>query len=361
MVTSEQVNDREREPFRENVAGEGPSLEPDSAFASVVGSLRKRIRATLAPMLQGHSECALIGFPDSSNVGDSAIWLGELAWLEAAGVRVAYRCHDYSYDRQVLELSTQKGVILFHGGGNLGDVWPRVQRFRERVIRDFAHRPIVQLPQTIHFGNREALAQARSVFDNHPDFTILVRDEASLAVAQNEFRATSILSPDMAFYLGSIPRPRQPDVDVLWLRRTDLEAVERDHAGRAMEATVTDWLDSRTPALRRVRNGLNTVAIRRPRRLRVLRRMAEATYDIQARQRTNFGCRLLARGRVVITDRLHGHILCLLLGIPHVVLDNNYGKLRNFYQTWTRPARQVRWVESAADAFAAARQLLGRG
>jgi len=360
MVRVEQVSALEEESLGDGVASEMSAPETGSSSESLIGSLRERIRATLTPILHGQTECALIGFPDSSNVGDSAIWLGELAWLKAAGVRVAYRCHDYSYVRHVLELSTRTGVILFHGGGNLGDVWPRVQRFRERVIRDFPDRPIVQLPQTIHFGDREALARARSVFDSHPDFTILVRDERSLELARNEFRAASILSPDMAFFLGSIPRPRQPDLDVLWLRRTDVEAVGCAQVGSAIGTAGTDWLDSRTPALRHLRNALNTVALRRPRRLAVLRRMSEATYDLQARQRMTFGCRLLARGRVVVTDRLHGHILCLLLGIPHVVLDNNYGKLRSFYRTWTHPAPQVRWVESAADAFTAAERLLGR-
>jgi pyruvyl transferase EpsO len=84
----------------------------------------------------------------------------------------------------------------------------------------------------------------------------------------------------------------------------------------------------------------------------------EVTFDWQARHRMRFGCGLLARGKVVVTDRLHGHILCLLLGIPNVVLDNNYGKLRHFHATWTRSMPQVRWAESPDEARAAAEELL---
>ena len=65
---------------------------------------------------------------------------------------------------------------------------------------------------------------------------------------------------------------------------------------------------------------------------------------------------MLAAGHTVITDRLHGHILSLLLGIPHVVLDNSYGKVRAFYETWTRDAPIVRWAETAADAVRAVEQ-----
>ncbi|OZA07208.1 MAG: hypothetical protein B7X97_09700, partial [Methylotenera sp. 17-45-7] len=44
---------------------------------------------------------------------------------------------------------------------------------------------------------------------------------------------------------------------------------------------------------------------------------------------------LLQEAQVVITDRLHVHILSILIGKPHVIVDNNYGKLKHFYETWT--------------------------
>ena len=321
-------------------------------------TLRDRITATLAPIVSGYTECALVGFPDSANVGDSAIWLGELAWLHDAGVRVAYRCHERDYDANMLAQSCPNGVIFLHGGGNLGDVWPRPQRLREHVIQDFPRRPIVQLPQTIKFGDRETLARARRVFDNHPDLTILVRDVASLDLADEEFRCGAVLCPDMAFYLGALSMSCVKDVDVLWLKRTDREAVPDNLGAVGSGTVVTDWLDPWPPAVRRLRETFQPLLMRYPRRLRVLRRYSEATFDYQARQRMNIGCALLARGSVVVTDRLHGHILSLLLGIPHVVLDNSYGKVRQFHETWTKSMPHVRWAESPTDARAAAKELL---
>jgi len=321
-------------------------------------ALRDRIGETLDDMIHGYAECALVGFPDSSNVGDSAIWMGELAWLRDAGVRVAYRCHERDYDANILAQRSPNGLILLHGGGNLGDLWPRLQRLREKVIQDFPQRSIVQLPQTIHFGDRGALEQARAVFDDHPDLTIMVRDTTSFDFARREFRCRTELCPDMAFYLGALSSGRVKDVDVLWLRRTDLEAVPESHAVDGPGTMVTDWLDPKPPAVRQFREAIQPLLRRHPRRLRGLLEYTEATFDYQARQRMNFGCRLLSRGRVVVTDRLHGHILSLLLGIPHVVLDNSYGKLRHFHETWTRSMPLVRWVESPAEARAAAEQLL---
>ena len=37
----------------------------------------------------------------------------------------------------------------------------------------------------------------------------------------------------------------------------------------------------------------------------------------------------------IVTDRLHGHILCTLLNIPHVFLPNSYHKNASFYRHWT--------------------------
>ena len=70
---------------------------------------------------------------------------------------------------------------------------------------------------------------------------------------------------------------------------------------------------------------------------------------------------MLSKGRAVITDRLHAHILCVLLGIPHVVLDNSYGKVRSFYDTWTSDCDLAYWSDSAAEALTIALALAKPG
>jgi pyruvyl transferase EpsO len=122
-------------------------------------------------------------------------------------------------------------------------------------------------------------------------------------------------------------------------------------------------LDHRRHFLDRARNALRPLPARLlaryPRGRRTVGQLIDVSYDWQARLRVRFGCQLLGSARVVITDRLHAHILSLLLGIPHVILDNNYGKLRHFCDTWgTLSSPFVRWAESSAKAFATAREFL---
>ena len=45
-------------------------------------------------------------------------------------------------------------TIVFHGGGNLGDIYPDYQMFRELVIARYPDAPIVILPQSVHFENQ---------------------------------------------------------------------------------------------------------------------------------------------------------------------------------------------------------------
>ena len=36
----------------------------------------------------------------------------------------------------------------------------------------------------------------------------------------------------------------------------------------------------------------------------------------------------------LVSNRLHGHILACLLGIPNLLFDNNYGKCSDYFRTW---------------------------
>lgn len=71
------------------------------------------------------------------------------------------------------------------------------------------------------------------------------------------------------------------------------------------------------------------------------------------------GMHQMRQHRLVITNRLHGHILCLLLKIPHVFLPNSYHKNELFYQTWTHQISFFRFVKKPHEVKSAVEELLG--
>jgi pyruvyl transferase EpsO len=113
-----------------------------------------------------------------------------------------------------------------------------------------------------------------------------------------------------------------------------------------------DWLRDDATILIRLERWLRAhqTGVRLRNRLR--RRLAS--------ERLVRGCVMLSQGRLVVTDRLHAHILCLMMGIPHVLVDNNYGKVRSFVDTWTRGAPGMRFCSDWSDADRA-RQALAEG
>lgn len=307
------------------------------------------LRALIAP----GSRCALLDFPLYANVGDSAIWLGERALLREVGAVVDYVCRlgSLSVSELTSRIPAGDGVILLQGGGNLGDLWPRHQLFRERVISAFPGHRIIQLPQSLHFDDPANLARAQAVFDAHPDLTLLLRDRHSLITARRAFRARSLLCPDLAFGFDPPPVPGQPEHRVVWLSRTDHESAGPALAGPLPGVWTTDWA-ARQGATAEWTRELHAVTGR----IRAGAPGADSgslarLYDRHAELHVLRGCRLLCSGRTVITDRLHAHVLSLLLRLPHVLLADRNGKVREFWETWTRGWPGASWAETPEQAL----------
>ncbi len=295
-------------------------------------------RALLSALYRTHVELgshyALVDFPDHANVGDSAIWLGELALLrQITGRDPCYVSTWHDFDLDAFRDACPDGVLFLHGGGNLGDIWPHHQRFREDILANVRDRPVVQLPQSIHFRVPSEVDRFAALVADHPDFVLYVRDTRSLDFAREHLACPSHLAPDSAYALGEQSRA-VAQCDVLMLMRTDDE--RQGYALPSAElATVVDWLedDAHLPV------GIDAKA-----------RKAQAV------SRVDRGLRLLAQGRVVVTDRLHGHILADLLGISHVVLDNDYGKIAAYLDAWPAPDAIVTKASTIEHAMVLAKQ-----
>lgn len=320
----------------------------DAAHADrLVRTLGERLEQTVRPLLAGVTRAALLDVPTHQNIGDSAIHLGTLALLHRAGVRVCYACSIETYSRETLARRLGDGVILLSGGGSLGDLWPLHQQLREQVLADFPDARVIQLPQSLYFRDAATLARARAAFGAHRRLTLLLRDNRSLEAARRAFDAPSDVCPDLAFALGPLPRPVPPRARVVWLARRDREAAPHADAGGH---PTFDWAAQPRSPLSRVERFGHRVTSAHPRIEPYAHGPLMRLGVIASRARVRSGCAMLAAGDTVITDRLHGHILSLLLGIPHAVLDNSYGKVRSFYETWTRDAPIVRWAETPAEA-----------
>ena len=320
------------------------------------------VDGVLHDLLPVHTRVALVNFPNHANAGDSAIWLGALASLQRMQVNVVYRASWATYEPSALRRALGDGVVLLQGGGNFGDLYPANQQAtRERVLTDLSDLRTIQLPQSLHFDDPANLEQMRRLCEGHGDFTLLVREEQSLAFAKEHFAVPIELCPDLALALEPHHRVADPRVDVLHLARVDKEAVPREDApyGAGVTGERVDWLDDLDDEPRwslgdRWRRRLNRTLLNRsaksPGFARNTWKDSAMTFEPLARRWVGRADEILARGRVVRTDRLHAHVLSLLQGIPHVIEDNATGKVRSFHDTWTHACSLTHWADSPADA-----------
>jgi pyruvyl transferase EpsO len=325
-------------------------MPPESRTALLAG-LKDQVHACLKDLIPAGQPLAILDFPDYRNVGDSAIWLGTVAYLrDHHGREPAYvsRIHDFS--ARDLERVMPEGPIFLQGGGNFGDLWVSHQDFREQVLEQCPDRQVIQFPQSIHYKAPARAELTARIIGRHKQFILMVRDEESQHFAEQHFDCEVRLCPDMACYIGAV-EPGPPRFPVLAMLRNDQEKM----AGRAdrsawPDVPVEDWISEPKMPVRvaRLRGAASALFDAARRRLRML--------DAVAQQRFRRGTRQLNRGRAIVTDRLHVHIVSLLLGRPHAVLDNSYGKLRNFMSAFTGGSDLTYLATSLDDGIAWARE-----
>lgn len=292
-------------------------------------------------LLDGVREVTYLAFPDHGNVGDSAITLGMLAYLDAASIGVR---RIRSVGASPGAPGSLTGTALFQGGGNLGGLYPHVDAYRQAALQAMTPDALaVHAPQSVTVVGSAGLDALRAVV-SRPNTRLAVRDAASRDVVRPWVDAS--LSPDSVHLLGRI-QAEAATRPVVVLARTDDEA---DGAAMRGSAPRVDWL--REP-------GLQSLATRVRWQYRRLGPAAPALQPSDARwralaeRRLRRGVAVLSPGRTVVTDRLHAMLIALQMGRRVVAVDNANRKLSNYAATWfgTMPDDVLTFAPSAAAAL----------
>lgn len=294
---------------------------------SLIARLNAIIDGCLNEHLGGGEPVAMVDFPDYRNVGDSAIWLGQMNYLATRWNKTpAYisALQDHSNDR--LQASAPAGPILITGGGTFGDIWSGHQELRVSILERWPGRLVVQMPQSIHYKSQQHADDMARAIAKHGNFVLLVRDERSKEFAEKHFDCRVALCPDMAFAIGAIEPMATPSLPVLAMLRSDLEKAGEYDLARHPDVPVEDWIEESRQSVRFSKAlGAAKAAASFDRE-----RIKAGKLNAAARARLVRGIRQISRGQAIVTDRLHVHICALLIGRPHAVLDNSYGKVGGF-------------------------------
>ncbi|HMR66094.1 MAG TPA: polysaccharide pyruvyl transferase family protein [Anaerolineae bacterium] len=346
-------------------------------------AIQEVLRQRLAPEIGAYKTCALLEFARWNNAGIHALWLGSVSYLlDTARVKVAYISNHRNFSPEQLARRAGKAPIIFRAGV-LNDGWSgtiELVDFCNRLITTYRDRPIIFLPRSISFNSQAKFQELVKTFNAHPRLTVLVRDEASYALAMEHLNCRVSLMPDIAFQLADKLQSvsfNTPTDKILFLRRSDWPAdpaFDPKNFGLS-NLVVQDW--STTQALRLPWRGrglnrlwravwLTRLAV--PAEWRSRRRwLKAATSPSQRDARFHFSWQMLHQSlyqlqqyRLVITNRLHGHILCVLLGIPNIVLPGPHRNTDVIFQSWTAQIPYCRFATTAADIKRLAQELLDK-
>lgn len=297
----------------------------------------------------------LIDVATYENKGDPAIAMGEVLLLKRLGIELFDHCTTgLSCNAKYLQkiksnieaqgLGPQDVVILMQGGGNL-ILYMYNDWLREIAFQTFPGYETVLFPQSVWVPNTTDpdFIHYRDNYRRQSNFTMIMRDFQSLKIAKRHFASPQnriLLAPDMAFQMGSIPRTMHPSYDIMWLMRDDgksskyTKPTTNDLENKNITLKVGDYFGSWPSP-----------------------KVPENDFD-QAFAIVQNGFAFLQRGRVLVTDRLHGHILSTILGIPHVILDTAFGKAHQYHATWTEGIENVEIAYNTSHALEIAVEML---
>lgn len=269
---------------------------------------------------------ALLDLPNHWNLGDSFIWLGERTLFKKLGfLHVKSGYQRWNRDK-ILKSIGPDGIIFLHGGGNFGDLYPKHHATRLLAIKQFPNNTIIILPQSVHYQNQSMIYKDAFAFSKHKNLHIIGRCNKSLSILQANFFQNSIhLAPDAAVMIGTVKPLLYPTKDVIFIYRygekdpayEGTDKIDRLMNTAKLSYTLTDWnlwwyfLQNASMVLPSINNGLDVL-------------------------RLDIANRMLSQGRVVVSDRLHGVLLGLLLGKPVVALDNSYKKIQSIFETYLK-------------------------
>lgn len=277
----------------------------------------------------------IFGIPHHGNLGDNAIAMTEEKFLKdnLKGYDI------YTVPERNLHLCADKlkkyikpdDVLFMHGGGNIGDTYERPEKGRRKVIQNFPNNKIIIFPQTVYYSDtdlgRKELEISKEIYNNHPDLTMIAREEKSYEFMKKHFtNAKIILTTDIVMYLDKTDLSKKREGAILALR-TDREKVFTETNKIEAENIVKKYYDKISITDTNIRDINNNI----------FETEREAILDEKFAE--------FQTAELAITDRLHGMIFATITSTPCVAFTNFNFKIKESFK-WLQ---QLGYIEFCDD------------
>lgn len=269
--------------------------------------------------------------PEHGNMGDQAIAYATNEFLKDKFpeycVLEIYSDQTFKYIKKVKRYINKDDIILLHGGGNMGNLYVTEEIKRREIVNQFKNNFIISMTQTATFTSdakgQYELNLTKKSYGRNKNLVLLAREQFSYKVMKEVLGIKNvILNPDIVFYLNDSYNNVSTRERIMTCLRNDNESV---------------FMNKKEKFLNDLRKEYNYVF----------------NYDTVINRKVDKHNRKLelrnilyefSKSKVVITDRLHGMVFCVITKTPCIVLRSLDNKVIGTYK-WIEELNYIKMVD----------------
>lgn len=284
---------------------------------------------------QKSSNVILLDTPIHSNLGDAAIALAEIEFLHKElkiQSFIEITAQDLEGMEKIYAFFTKKDkLILVHGGGFLGDIWPSEENRFRKIVKYFSKNKIIVFPQTIYYdlskeSSREFYEESKKIYSSHKNLSIFARERKSYDFLKSSYPDNSIyLVPDIVVGLN-VRDMKYNRKDILLCMRSDIEKKVEKKEEEALINSIRKKYPNETIKKTDTVIDRNILPDNR-------------VYEV------NLKLEEFAQSKLVITDRLHGMVFAAITNTPCIALGNSSGKVKGVYE-WIKENDYIYYLDN---------------
>lgn len=234
--------------------------------------------------------------------------------------------HTFSAIKTVRKVVGNDDIIALIGGGNTSDLYDDIEWLRQLVVLSFRKNRIIGFPQTYDFTDslkgKFCRYIAYFIYRKALKLTIIARERNTMKVLNTEFASIHAeMAPDIVMSLDE--RRNIIRNGVLLCMRSDKEKLIADDYKHQLVEKLKQKYGNITYQDTQVSD------VDEYNRYSKLRELI-----------SKFQCHEL-----VVTDRLHGMILCFITGTPALVFDNSNHKISACFE-WIKDCGYIKLIQS---------------
>lgn len=274
----------------------------------------------------------LVDTPIHNNLGDLAIAIAEKQFILNKNKGKLFEVTSYQFDKfssLYAKLFRKDGIVLVHGGGFIGNLWPNEEyRFR-KIVDTFLNNKLIVFPQTVTFDieTDEGILffnESYRIYKKHHDFCVFTREKKSFSfMQQNMPDVRSVLVPDIVTTMR-IKVDDYSRQNILLCMRNDHEKIVSVNDIINIKKTIMNcFVNTEVIVTDTILNKSTNVVLPFEREKFVKQKLVE-----------------FAKSKLIITDRLHGMVFAALTGTPCIAMMNSNGKVFGVFE-WIKNNRYI--------------------